>query len=701
MEKKQKLKLIVKLENKTKELDIRYFPANFGRGTECNYRVDHPSVSREHFTIYKEGQSFIIKDLNSTNGIQIDGDKVSSMALKNNNIIKAGELSFKVEIQDANFNKQDTNHLEEIGNDDFEERRHINIKETSFWEAKDKDSIYDSNNALKTIYEILDSCNNSKDLDQFFDRLFKSLLKTVYATRGSIVLKSSCKDSFYEGDIFRSIEGPVQKFKMSQTVLKDVIENNVSVISFNIKQDKRYIQVSSLQNCNIYTLICVPLVSDNQVFGALYLDRMISSESTSFKSEELDLVYAIGTQIGGTIAKSLLLKKMQVLVKEKDEALKQLKEAQNLLIRKERLLALGEMASSIVHDFGNTLVPISGYSELMILKPEVLDDPNQISEYVQNIYTASKDASSIVNRLKKFYQASSKDSFKIIDINTIVEETIALSAPRWKNSSIEVKTDLDSLPKTMANEYELREALMNIILNAVDAMPEGGIITLRTTFTNEPGNETHGPSSKKQFHTYLLITISDTGVGMTPEVYKKCFDPFFTTKGEYGTGLGLSSAFGIVKKHQGTMEVKSKEGKGTTFLIKIPLQNLETTTKCKKQNFTQKALSILIVDDNSLVRKVLIEYLKFELHQFEIALNVTEALEKAKKQKYDVVILDEDVEVGQFVQDIKQIHKDVIIIELLGFSKVSTRENVNYFLTKPVALEELQKLLLKCGSKKQ
>ena len=255
-----------------------------------------------------------------------------------------------------------------------------------------------------------------------------------------------------------------------------------------------------------------------------------------------------------------LLKSFSIPVSELESALSDLNAAQTRLVQQERLSAFGEMAGGVVHDFSNALMSIIGYSEMLITNAGARADEATALEYLRIINTAGRDGAHVVSRLRDFYRPrGAADLFESLDLKEIVLQSIALARPRCakreSGQSIRFETDLDGSATVSGIGAELREVLTNLMFNAMDAIPGEGLITLRT---RSQGDE-------------VIAEVIDTGAGMTPEVRERCLEPFFTTKGDHGTGLGLAMVFGIIKRHQGTLEIESEPGKGTTFQVRLPV----------------------------------------------------------------------------------------------------------------------------------
>jgi len=242
-----------------------------------------------------------------------------------------------------------------------------------------------------------------------------------------------------------------------------------------------------------------------------------------------------------------------------ESALQDLQAAQRQLVQHERLSAFGEMAGGVVHDFSNALMSIIGYSEMLITNAGARANEATALEYLRIINTAGRDGAHVVSRLRDFYRPrGAADLFEPLDLSEIALQSIALAKPRCARREcgheIRFETDLGDFATVSGIGAELREVLTNLIFNAMDAIPGDGLVTLRTW----------------QQRDEVIAEVSDTGAGMSTEVRQRCLEPFFTTKGDHGTGLGLAMVFGIIKRHQGTLEIESEPGQGTTVRILLP-----------------------------------------------------------------------------------------------------------------------------------
>ena len=319
-----------------------------------------------------------------------------------------------------------------------------------------------------------------------------------------------------------------------------------------------------------------------------------------------------------------------------EDTLHQLRSTQQQVIQHERLSALGSMAAGLAHDFNNSLSLILGYSELLLSELATTPYREQSDEYLGTVITAAQDAARMFGRLRSIYrQADHDQDWQTVDLNALVEQAATLTRPRWHGQAlgqgvtIRLGTDLaPALPALLADAAELREMLTNLIFNAVDALPAGGEITLRTRV---------GAGEDE-----VVLEVADTGVGMDEETRRRCLEPFFTTKGQKGTGLGLAMVYGTMQRHGGRIELESQLGRGTTFQFTLPLhpQPVADVPAAVAVPEVQRPWRILVVDDQPVFVNILRHYLSSDLHTVDTAHDGHEALEKFQARTFDLVITD-------------------------------------------------------------
>ena len=372
--------------------------------------------------------------------------------------------------------------------------------------------------------------------------------------------------------------------------------------------------------------------------------------------------------------------------------LETLKQTQSRMVQQERLRAFGEMAGGVVHDFNNALMSVIGYSGLILQNPALLEDKPTVLDYLKTMNTAGRDASHVVDRLRDFYRPREEsDVLVAVNLNDVIEETVSLTQPKWKDQAlargqtIAVKFDLQKIPPISAIPAELREAFTNLIFNAVDAMPNGGVITLHTRHEAEK----------------VVFEASDTGTGMEDEVRLRCLEPFFSTKAEHGTGLGLSMVFGIVQRHEGVLEIESARDQGTTFRIRFPSHASVFEERSNSQIPPIPSLRILLVDDEPVSRDVVCKYLLADGHQVVVAASGAEALQRFEGATFDLLLTDQGMpgmsgmRLGSLIRKIKMNHP---VILLTGFTDSALSDDetpaaVDLILHKPIPQMELRRAI--------
>jgi signal transduction histidine kinase/ActR/RegA family two-component response regulator len=371
-----------------------------------------------------------------------------------------------------------------------------------------------------------------------------------------------------------------------------------------------------------------------------------------------------------------------------ETTLAQLHATQSRIIRQERFGALGVMASGIAHDFNNSLTAILGFGELLLDRPDRM-------EYLRQILTAAQDARQTVYRLREFYRGeNATDTQVAMQLNKIVEHSVLLTRPRWSNQAlasgikISVETALGELPLLRGNPAELREMLMNLVFNAVDAMPHGGTITVRT----------------RALPDTIILEVIDTGIGMDAQTAAHCMEPFFTTKGEKGTGLGLAVVYGTVQRHRGGIEVQSAPGEGTTFTLRFPVfAGAHLPKREAPVPAPEEPLRILMVDDQPVICELLSRLLTTDGHSVDAVGGGGAALARCRAHEYDLVITDQampGMSGEQLADVIKQLMPRMPVILLTGFDDlpegpVHNFAGVDLMLNKPVTLTDLRRGILK------
>jgi signal transduction histidine kinase/sensor domain CHASE-containing protein/ActR/RegA family two-component response regulator len=383
----------------------------------------------------------------------------------------------------------------------------------------------------------------------------------------------------------------------------------------------------NLGRLGLRSKVVTPLVVEQKIFGLLVVARRAID---GFAQAELAFLRTLGEHVALAASQARLYGDLQ-------DAYDHLRRTQEAAVQQERLRALGQMASGIAHDINNALAPVVGYAELLLRSESALSA--RARRQITSIHTAGGDIAHTVTRMREFYRdRGSRDVLLPVELNGLLEQVVDLTRPRWRDMPqaegrvIRVETDLrPGVPTIMGIESEIREAVTNLVFNAVDAMPEGGAITLRTGVS--------GPT--------VTLEVADTGSGMDEATRRQCLEPFFSTKGERGTGLGLAMVYGVAQRHEARIDIDTAPGRGTTIRLRFPLTQIPTAATANEEAAAPALapLRILCVDDEPQVRELMKDILVGDGHTVEVAdggLNGLQAFRAARRAQraFDVVITD-------------------------------------------------------------
>ncbi len=334
------------------------------------------------------------------------------------------------------------------------------------------------------------------------------------------------------------------------------------------------------------------------------------------------------------------------------------KELEAQMHQSEKLTALGQMAGGIAHDFNNLLQAILGYAQLMGKNPCNAD---VVRRGLQVIEKAATGGAETVRRIQKFARLRPEEPFVGLDLDQVIRDALAMTHPRWEEKRLkvgiplELELDLKPVPVVMGRPAELNEVVTNLILNAIDAMPQGGTLRLRTRSQDR----------------HVVFTVTDTGVGMTEAVRRRIFDPFFTTKGEEGTGLGLPVSYSIVKRHGGDIRVESRPGGGSTFTVVLPVGTPADSSPATDAGSTaQRSGRVLLVDNDPQVMAILGEMLQDAGHHVVAVGSGPDAVRVFAPGAFDVVVTNigmVEMNGWELVDTLRARDTDVPIIFITGW----------------------------------
>jgi PAS domain S-box-containing protein len=310
------------------------------------------------------------------------------------------------------------------------------------------------------------------------------------------------------------------------------------------------------------------------------------------------------------------------------------------LAQNEKLRALGQLAGGVAHDLNQSLGLVVGHSELALNAVQQAEGvSDELRESLETIMQGALDGAQTVKRLQTFVRGQPDGAAERVSLGGLITDVVRLTAPRWRDAaqaagapvSVTVNMEMAGDDEIVGWPASLREALTNLVFNALDAMPGGGDLALSLSVSAE----------------HVVVEVTDSGVGMPPEVAARVFEPFFTTKGERGTGLGLAMVYGIVERHAGRVEVESNVGRGTTFRLTLPRATTGAVRSGAAAAEAQgRARTILIVDDEEALRRMLTRMLAQDGHTIVPAATANEALERLAEQRFDLVLSDHGLGLG-------------------------------------------------------
>jgi PAS domain S-box-containing protein len=448
------------------------------------------------------------------------------------------------------------------------------------------------------------------------------------------------------------------------------------------------------------SLVAAPLTVESQVFGVLVVGRR---STPGFTSGECEFLRQLSEHVALAAQQAQLYSALQ-------RAYDDLRQTQQIVAQQERLKALGQMASGIAHDINNAITPLALCTELLLdTEPGLSDDARGTLAMMQH---AIDDVAHTVAGLREFYrERGAQPALGTVNLPALVTEVINLTRARWSDMpqqrgvAIAVVTDLAADAASIHGvESELRQALINLVFNAVDALPDGGAITVRTRRVSEGTSE---PVAR------VVIEVADDGVGMSLDTRQRCLEPFFTTKGERGSGLGLAMVYGVVQRHNGDIELESAPGRGTTVRLLLPVRGLAATAATATAEPPRATnLRVLVIDDDPMLLKALRTALEVDKHAVTTADGGQagiDAFRQARREgaPFDAVITDlgmPTVDGRRVASAIKAESPGTPLIMLTGWGQrmLEDRDMPSYVdrvLAKPPRLTDLRETLTQLTAK--
>lgn len=487
---------------------------------------------------------------------------------------------------------------------------------------------------------------------------------------GELLVKAARSQTDTESRYYDPKNLPVSRFKRGEGIAGWVAENGEPVSIADISQDTRFVDTTQPIG-PIGSILCLPLHLDTNVVGVLNLSH---PRPRTFTDEDERLMMLIADQVAIALNSVQLFedthKLNNVLTREVDRATTELqqtnqdlqneiaerKQAEQELIRTQRLRAVGELAAGVSHNLNNILTGIWSPAQLLL---RATRDP-QLLQHAQRINTFAERAADLVARLHQTTRVTDETELQAVDVNDIVREAIETTRPRWKdepesrNVTNQIQTHLHDAPKIYGSASDLYDALVNLIFNAVDAMPQGGTLSLTTHIVDD--------------NTQIIVT--DSGEGMDQETQQKIFEPFFTTKIDVGRGLGLSTVYNTITRWNGQITVESTPEQGTTFTITLPLctEKQEQETQSTPTSAGRRG-RILIVDDEPDIAEILLTVFEDE-HDVDMADSGKQALAHCQTNTYEIALLDlgmPGMSGDVLAEELKKINPNIALVLTTGW----------------------------------
>jgi signal transduction histidine kinase/ActR/RegA family two-component response regulator len=551
---------------------------------------------------------------------------------------------------------------------------------------------------LSLLQHITRAIGDRQDLHSIFQVVLRSLEENLPVDFGCVLLRDASEQSLTvktvgSGKTFAArlylSEGavvPIDPNGLSRAMHgRLVYEPDVQEIPFAFPQ--------RLVGAGLHSLVIAPLLVESEVFGVLVCAR---TQPNAFSSAECEFLKQLSEHVALASHQARLYGALQ-------QAYDELRQSQHTVMQQERLRALGQMASGIAHDINNAISPVSLYTESLLEREPSLSE--RARNYLVMIQRAIEDVARTVTRMREFYRdREAQLTLAPVRLNDSIQQIVELTRPRWSDLPqqrgivVDLSTDLTHpLPDIMGAEHEIRDALTNLIFNAVDAMPEGGKLTIRT---RRVAGKTGGED--------VVVEIADTGVGMDENTRRRCLEPFYTTKGERGTGLGLAMVYGMIQRHSSEIDIDSTVGEGTTVRLTFPALVAAELARERVIDLpaSSKRRRILLVDDDPMLIKSLQDTLQEDghvvtpTHGGQAGID-TFASTRRSGQPFDVVITDlgmPHVDGRKVAASIKQLSATTPVILLTGWGQRLIAENdtpphVDRVLSKPPRLRELRAAL--------
>lgn len=425
--------------------------------------------------------------------------------------------------------------------------------------------------------------------------------------------------------------------------------------------------------------VAVPLSVEGRTIGMLTIDHF---QPGRYSEHDEAMALAFARYVAVAIRNAQLYAESQ-------HAYQELHLTQKELFQHEKLRVLGQLASGVAHDFNNVLTSILGNVQLLMI--EAIDQ--ETISALRVVERAAQDGAVIVRRLQEFARPHPAGPLAQIDLRTVVADALELTRPRWHDPAvaetqrIRIINALEPAMTAPVEVAELRQVLVNLIMNALDAMPQGGTLQLSS---GAEGGE-------------AFVAVQDSGVGITPELQARIFDPFVTTKGSRGSGMGLAIAQAVITRHGGRIDLSSTPGQGSRFVVWLPGSETlpEEPSSVVAAGVAETSQAILVVDDDPEICTMLARALQSRGHSVALASSAADALQQLARQPFDLLITDlgmPEVSGWELIRQVRSEDQDIGIVLISGWGQhltaaVAQDQQIDATISKPFTLIQLHQVI--------
>ena len=497
-------------------------------------------ISRRHARLFQRGGYWYIEDLGSANGTFVNDRRVHQpVELRPGDRVRVGRTWLRVVPSPVSAAELEAARRVSLVEGGADQEENIVLQMQTGAAAAELLDVETLRKRLETLTQVAEALGSTLELDELLGHILDYVLDIVPADRGIILLRDA------EGNIVPKVvrqrqAGEEEKVSVSRHLVERALEDQATILTEDAQTDQRFRDASSIHDLRIRSAICAPLIHRGEPLGVIYLDT--TSDSAVFGHDDVELLNTIAPQAAAAIANARLYTELR-------KAYEELQQAQQQMLQAEKLSTIGMLSASIAHDMGNIVAAMSWLAQ-RLARDGTLDEKGR-----EMLLRQMQRLNTLLRRIMSFARSGPVEK-QPTDVNEVVRSVVELVTTEARHRRIELTQETtEGLPQVMAHPELLEQALLNLVVNAIEACQAGDTVTVSTELD---GDE-------------VVITVRDTGPGIPPEQQRNLFEPFFTTKPQ-GTGLGLFSARRIVHEQLGgTIELDSRVGVGTVVSIRLPI----------------------------------------------------------------------------------------------------------------------------------